>query len=565
MKKRSFHNKLNEIKQFQPNTKNFSKNGIFKNITSRKISILGTYSFLVLLGVITLFTSFDMNSHISAEQINKTSFEKIFSVGDIILLYNDVPAIIKLNPITGSQTLISGGPNFNSNILGDPMDIALDSQGNFVVVDQISSCELKGPEGAVIKIDYQTGDQSLISDNCISPFGFFRALESIVIDSEDNIIVLDEIGGKSFVIMVNPDTGNQTLIYNSKNFYSDQFIDFQAITLDQHGYVILVGKINGEGAVVRVNPNTGTHTLVSNNKISRPGFLISPQDVVMDDDGNILVIDSDVGPSQKSGVIKIDPVTGAQSLISHVRDFTENDTSRLLIKLNGIAMDPNGNILVVDDDKERVTRINSKTGNQTLIFEVDNTTNGIAEDLKNLLVINPNSRKTPVVNLDQNILSVPGSPLNLEANLLPVEGFEHAYEVHLNWEAPKSDDNTPIIWYEIERREGTAEDGFGNYSFYSRTKDTSFVDPVGFTIIKYHYSYRVSAANIAGQSEPSNQIFATLYGDSYLPPIKQSKMGALPENIICRENLVLVETFDKSSICVKPETVEKLVKRGLVL
>jgi len=42
-------------------------------------------------------------------------------------------------------------------------------------------------------------------------------------------------------------------------------------------------------------------------------------------------------------------------------------------------------------------------------------------------------------------------------------------------------------------------------------------------------------------------------------------MGILSEDIICRENLVIAERLDNSSICVKPETIEKLVIRGWVL
>ena len=563
MKKRSFPNKLNGIKSFQTRKKNFSKNLIFKNLKSKKISRLCTLSCLIFFVVIALFTSLGTNSNISAEQINKTNFEQIFSLGDIILLDDDIPAIIKINPINGSQTLISGGLKSNSNILVDPVDIALDSHGNFVVIDKKSNCEVKGHEGAVIKINFLTGDQSLISDNCISQIGFFRDLDSMVIDSDDNIIILDERGDRSLVIMVNPNTGNHTLIYNSEIFYSDQIIEFQGITLDKQGYIILVGKIDGGGAVVRVNPNTGSHTLVSNNKISQPGLLVNPIDVVVDDEGNLFVVDLDVGPSEKSGVIKIDSSTGTQSLISE--NWTENITKSVLFDLKSLAMDPDGNILVADDQKDRIIQINPQTGNQTLIFKRSNSSNGILEDLENFLVINPNSRITQIVNLNQNIPLVPDLPLNPEVNLLQVEGFENAYEVHLNWNAPKSDGGAPIIWYEIERREGTAEDGFGNYSFYARTNDTSFVDPVGFTILKYHYSYRVSAANIVGQGEPSNQIFATLYGDSYIPPIKQSEMGILSEDIICRENLVIAERLDNSSICVKPETIEKLVIRGWVL
>jgi len=336
-------------------------------------------------------------------------------------------------------------------------------------------------------------------------------------------------------------------------------VDFDDLTIDQRGHIVLVGDINGEPAIARVNPSTGKHTIISNNKISQPGLLIIPRGIAIDKNGELLVIDLEAGPGRTSAIIKINPNTGIQSILSH----NEISDLGMFEKLKGVFVDPDGNIIVGDDDTRAIIRVDPKTGNQELISDNEISSNALFDDIEDLVVFDPSSSKAKIFQPSENIPSVPGSPKNPVAELVPIKDFENAQDVHLNWNAPVSDGGSSIIWYEIERREGTSSEGFGKYSFLARTSDTTFVDPVGLSILKYHYSYRISATNISGQSEFSNQVFGTLYRESYIPPLQQWKIGSSPEDIICRDGLVLLfSSFDKSPICVKPQSVEKLVERG---
>jgi len=228
--------------------------------------------------------------------------------------------------------------------------------------------------------------------------------------------VLDESGKNSLVIMVNPNTGNHTLIYDSKN-YPGLLADFEDLTIDQNGHIILAGKIKGEPSVVRVNPNTGKHTIISDNRISQPGFLTNPVGIAIDKNGEILVIDDDAGPSLKSAVIRINPNTGKQSLLSH-NEISDLD---LLIKVKGIAVDIDGNIIVGDDDEKTVIKIDPKTGNQELISDNNISSNKLFDDIEDLAIFDPSSTKGTIVISDGNIQSIPDSPVNLVGELMPVE------------------------------------------------------------------------------------------------------------------------------------------------
>lgn len=47
-----------------------------------------------------------------------------------------------------------------------------------------------------------------------------------------------------------------------------------------------------------------------------------------------------------------------------------------------------------------------------------------------------------------------------------------------------------------------------------------------------------------------------------LPPKKQQFQGREISEISCKESFVLIQKYDKSPACVKPQTVEKLIQRG---
>jgi hypothetical protein len=56
--------------------------------------------------------------------------------------------------------------------------------------------------------------------------------------------------------------------------------------------------------------------------------------------------------------------------------------------------------------------------------------------------------------------------------------------------------------------------------------------------------------------------FATINQD-ILSPLQQMKNGEVPYSVICANGLVLIEKLSQfTSVCVKPDTADKLVKRG---
>lgn len=90
-----------------------------------------------------------------------------------------------------------------------------------------------------------------------------------------------------------------------------------------------------DGRIIRVDPATGAQSLVSQG-----GELVDPAGIAVAPDGTLFVVENvGVGPAQDPAVIRIDPATGAQSVL------TRGDN---LCYPFGIALAPSGDLIVTD-------------------------------------------------------------------------------------------------------------------------------------------------------------------------------------------------------------------------
>jgi hypothetical protein len=90
-----------------------------------------------------------------------------------------------------------------------------------------------------------------------------------------------------------------------------------------------------DGRIIRVDPATGAQSLVSQG-----GELVDPAGIAVAPDGTLFVVENvGVGPAQDPAVIRIDPASGAQSVL------TRGDK---LCYPFGIALEQSGNLIVTD-------------------------------------------------------------------------------------------------------------------------------------------------------------------------------------------------------------------------
>ncbi len=166
--------------------------------------------------------------------------------------------VYRVDPITGDQTTISTGGS-----LEDPFGIAVDANGDILVAD-FGNFESVAPggTGSIFRIDPLTGSQTVISTggNLIDPAG-------IVLDANGDILVADfqAFGGGcpvgcGGIIRVDPITGTQTTISTGGSFVNPIGI---ALDVSENIVVGDADAFGGGGGILQVDPVTGLQTTIS--------------------------------------------------------------------------------------------------------------------------------------------------------------------------------------------------------------------------------------------------------------------------------------------------------------
>ena len=259
--------------------------------------------------------------------------------------------LYRIDPTTGAQTVLAQG-----NILEDPSGPAIASDGAFYVAD--SDC-CQADEGGVVQVNISSGAQAIISQG-----GNFGSLGDIAIASNGDIFVIDDDccgGSDAAVIRVNPLTGAQTVITQAGNL-----VNVGGMVIGPNGDIFVASE---NATVTRVNPLTGVQTLVSSG-----GIFDDPLGIALEANGDILVADASCCSGGNGGIIRVNPVTGAQAIVAQGGNFS---------CLQDVAVAPDGDIFVVDaagscgagGGAGGVIRVNPTSGAQTLLSAASNFNN----------------------------------------------------------------------------------------------------------------------------------------------------------------------------------------------
>ena len=226
----------------------------------------------------------------------------IDSNGQIII--SDSGRLIRINPKSGAQTLVV---NNARGSLGYPMGMTLSQSGAILVANL----------HAIIQVNPVNGQVRTISAG-----GNFVFPVDVAVAANGQLLVLN-LGFPSQIIRVNPQTGAQQVVSQGGYFNNPQ-----AITV--HGndiYVTDVASADGNfgtGRILRVDGQTGAQTVVSTG-----GYLVGPVGIAMDANGQLIVADpytiNPQSPDLADGgydgaILRIDPATGAQTLLARGQD-----------------------------------------------------------------------------------------------------------------------------------------------------------------------------------------------------------------------------------------------------
>jgi DNA-binding beta-propeller fold protein YncE len=218
-------------------------------------------------------------------------------------------AVIRVNPLTGRQSLVSSGGEFF-----DPAGIAVGPGGQIYVVDN----RARDDNGAVIRIDPRTGAQTLITERSGEPGR--RELDlpfGIALERDGNLLVSNRVSPDEIpipchplgkVVRVNPVTGAQEEVDSAGHIAWPL-----GLAVGSGGSIVVANECGGNGGLVLVDRLGLGQVLITSN--SNQDVLVTPERVAFEPGGALLVSDFNVGTDKEGGIVRVDPGTGAQSLV----------------------------------------------------------------------------------------------------------------------------------------------------------------------------------------------------------------------------------------------------------
>lgn len=242
--------------------------------------------------------------------------------------------VIRVDPATGAQTIVSEG-----GWLVTPHGVTVDSAGRILVVD----VNAFGGPGGVVRINPANGAQTVVSRE-----GFFSTPVGIDVEADGDIVVADDdaFGGRGGVIRVDPNTGAQSIVSSGGAFVDPYGLGVRAggaiLVADQDAYPDGSGVCgggfpqNGRGGVIRVDPVSGAQT-----KITSSGHLCDPDGAEVAPNGGFYIADLSAFASGHGGVICVVPDTGTQHAISQAGSFRQPAD---------VAVAASGDLFVSDQD-----------------------------------------------------------------------------------------------------------------------------------------------------------------------------------------------------------------------
>jgi len=133
-----------------------------------------------------------------------------------------------------------------------------------------------------------------------------------------------------------------------------------AVEADGH-LVVFDGTLK---SVIRVDAHTGNLTLVSGQGVGGGPPFIRPAGIAVEADGQLIVMDSGgLFFGHPAAVVRVDPHTGNRTMVS---DATHGGGPPFLNPV-GIAVEADGQLIVVDSHLEAVVRVDPHTGDRTIV------------------------------------------------------------------------------------------------------------------------------------------------------------------------------------------------------
>ena len=292
-------------------------------------------------------------------------------------LYVTEPLNNRVREITASGTIFTvagGGTSAADSIPATaaaltPLDVALDAQGNIYITDFTSAGVKKiTPDGIATRIA-GTGKQTFDGDGGPALQASFTTPGGIFVDPSGNIHVSDR--GAHRVRLIDASTNHiQTIAGNGKFRFSDDGVKAatailagpDGIVADRTGNVYFsdglsnrVRKISPDGLLTTV-AGTGEAASSGDGGPAKEAKIATPAGLALDAQGNLLIVDSVGARIRRVGADGVITTIAGNGLNGYDGDNGLATNARLAIP-TGVAVGPDGSVYIADPQNRRVRRV----------------------------------------------------------------------------------------------------------------------------------------------------------------------------------------------------------------
>jgi sugar lactone lactonase YvrE len=282
--------------------------------------------------------------------------------------------VLQLDLISGLRTVISDTLIGRGPLLEFPQDIAVEAQGTFVVLGAVAAGMGAGRQvigWRVIRVNPADGARTLLTEEIVTSNVPSLAPQGIAVEDNGNLVVVDHVSREGNlrgwrVVRIHPESGMRTVLADTT--LGDRFpaVLPSDIAVEPNGQLVVADRILGNfgtrgGHVVRIAPDSGARTVVSSEGIGNGPLLRFPGHIALEPDGHLIVADE-----SSPAIIRVDPVTGERTMVS---DNMTGGGAALRDMLQGIAVETSGQLVIVDEFFPAIVRVTPDTGVRTIISD----------------------------------------------------------------------------------------------------------------------------------------------------------------------------------------------------
>jgi streptogramin lyase len=264
--------------------------------------------------------------------------------GDILLTDSRRDTVLRVDPVTGDRTLVSGsdrgtGPHFEY-----PLGMALHPDGRIFLADQ--------NRRAIVVIDPATGDRTDFAAASVGTGTRLRSPKHLAFHPSGYFAVGD--AGLDAVVRMDLE-GRRTILTPRVVRGSPQLKNPIGVAFDAEGFLLLID--NNRRALFRVDPATGARDVRSSPSVGSGPQWLNPAGIALEASGHAVISDRDFG------VWRVDPVSGARATVSS----NEIGEGPDWLQPFSIGVEFDGNLLVIDRNQRALLRVDPKSGDRVVL------------------------------------------------------------------------------------------------------------------------------------------------------------------------------------------------------